>query len=159
MTKWTGVAMMGALLWTAVAGAGILDAPPPSFGGTAGRVIYRMGPVEHDSLVDTVVTCSNAADVAVELAVEVFDARDQALGLPTRATTPVGGAVTFVTSADAGVPGATVILGLPALEDGKARVSATTSQIACTAKHRIRSETGGIREAVLELVKKVAFGD
>ena len=65
----------------------------------------------------------------------------------------------FGQQADAGGADATVILGLPQMEDGKARVSATTAQLSCSGKHRIRGSDGGTRESPLELVKKVALGD
>jgi hypothetical protein len=146
------------LLACAPARAGLLDSPPPSFDGAPGRVIYRMGPVHHDpGTVDTLVTCSNVADVPVKVALEIFDDNDRSTGFPTQASLPVGGSVTFVTSADAGA--GTVVLGLAPLEDGKARVSATSSRISCTARHRMRSATGDVRETPLELVKKVALSD
>lgn len=146
------------LLAAAPARGGLLDSPPPSFDGAPGRVIYRMGPVHHDAgTVDTLVSCSNVADVPVKLALEIFDDNDRSTGFPTQASLAVGASVTFVTSADAGA--GTVVLGLPPLEDGKARVSATSSRISCTARHRMRTATGDVRETPLELVKKVALSD
>jgi hypothetical protein len=161
MRRTTFAAALGVLLAGAQgppAWAGLLDSPAPNFDGVPGKVIYRMGPVHHDAgAVDTLVTCANVGDVPVRLALEIFDGNDRSAGFPTQATLAVGASVTFVTSAGAG--DGTVVLGLPPMEDGKARVSATSTRISCSGRLRLRSGGGDVRETPLELVKKVAFGD
>jgi hypothetical protein len=153
------LAGFGLLLATRVS-AGLLDSPPPSFGGPPGKVVYRMGPVHFDpGAVDTVVTCTNNGDVDANVAFEVYDDSDQLTGLVTRATAAPNATVTFATSSAAGVAAASLVLGLHPLEDGKARVSATTTKLSCSGKTLIKASGGETREAPLELVKKVAFGD
>lgn len=160
MKGW-GWLMVGVFALTATElHAGLLDSPPPSFDRGPGKVVYRMGPVHYDpGWVDTIVVCDNLADTAAGVAIEYFDGKNEAAGVVTSVTVPQGGKVTFTTSADAAGPEATVILGLPQMEDGKARVSATTANLSCSGKHRVRGSDGGTREIPLELVKKVAFGD
>ncbi len=161
MKAWTRLLVGGALALVATrAGAGLFDSPPPTFDSGPGKVVYRMGPVHYDTgWVDTIIVCDNLADTAAGIALELFDGKNEAAGLVTKVTVPQGGKVTFTTSAGAAGPDATVILGLPQMEDGKARVSATTTKLSCSGKHRIRSSDGGTQESPLELVKKVAFGD
>jgi len=161
MKAWTGLVMAGALSLAATrSNAGLFDSPPPSFPEGAGKIVYRMGPVHYDpGWVDTIIVCDNLADVTAGIGVEYFDGKNEAAGIVTRVSVPAGGKVTFATSADAGGPGATVIMGLPQMEDGKARVSGTTANLSCSGKHRVRSSDGGTREIPLELVKKVALSD
>ncbi len=148
------------LLLARRSGAGLLDSPAPPFDGGAGKVVYRMGPVHYDpGSADTIVSCTSLADGPVQVAFEIFDGHDQATGIPARAALPAGGAVTFATSAGAGEPNAVIVLGLSPTEDGKARVSATSAKLSCTAKHRIRSADASTRESALELIKRVAQGD
>jgi len=144
------------LLVSASARAGLLDSPAPNFDGVPGKVIYRMGPVLNDpGWADTLIRCTNLADAPAGVAVEVFDGQNRSAGAPTRATLTPNSAVTFVTSAGAESAGGTVIVGLPLLDDGKARVSATSARISCSAMHRLRSSDGTIKEAPLELLKRV----
>jgi hypothetical protein len=156
------------LAWTALASAlaagsaiaGLLDTPPPDL-GTGGRatVVYRMGPLHYEpgGWVDTTVTCTNLATAAARIALEVFDDADRLAGQLADATVEAGAAVTFATSADADAPGAIVVRNLPPIDHGKARISASTSQLSCTAINRMRASDGVVKEAALELVKKVAF--
>ena len=65
--------------------------------------------------------------------------------------------LTFATSSDADVPGGVTIPGLPAIDHGKARVSASTTQLSCSAINRMRATDGAVKEAALELMKKVAY--
>ena len=160
MNARTLVAAGALLLAAARSDAGLFDSPPPSFPEGAGKIVYRMGPVHYDpGWVDTIIVCDNLADVAAGIGIECFDGKNEAAGVVTRVSVPPGGKVTFATSADAGGAGATVILGLPQMEDGKARVSGTTANLSCSGKHRIRGSDGSTREIPLELVKKVALGD
>ena len=140
--------------------AGILDSPPPSLGNAGpGIVVYRIAPVYFEpGRVDTVVSCHNATAGAVSTALEVFGDDDQPRGTVTRASAPAGGDVLFATSTASGLEHTTPVPGLPALPSGKARLSATSSDIACSATHRIRSPDGALKELPVELVKKVASG-
>jgi hypothetical protein len=148
---------LAALLVSAPAFAGLLDSPPPTFTGTPGTVVYRLGPVHYDpGWVDTIITCTNLDTAPASLAIEFFDDED-ARGLLARATAPAGADIIVATSAEAAVEGAVVVSDFPPLQHGKARVSATTTQLSCAAKHRIRSEDGSRKEAPLTLIKKVAF--
>lgn len=139
-----------------VALAGLLTSPAPDFpGGSTGQVVYRLGPVHHEpGAVETLITCSSLGESRVEVAVDVFDAQDQATGVVTRASLPAHGTVTFTTAADA--QGDVAILGLPTFQNGKARVSATSADLSCAGKHRLRTPTGETKEAPVELIKKVA---
>jgi len=62
-----------------------------------------------------------------------------------------------VTSADASPAHWVVIEGLAPLDHGKARVSATTDELSCSAFHQIRDEGGSVQEQPLELIKKVSI--
>ncbi len=141
--------------------AGLLDSPVPTLGnGNSARVIYRMGPVYYDpGWVDTVVTCTNLTGTVVEAALEIFDEHDAAQGGVTRAALGPNASVTFATSANAGVDTAIVVTGLAAITHGKARVSASSAEITCTAHGRYRADDGSVKESPLGLVKKVAFGN
>jgi hypothetical protein len=142
------------------AAAGLLDSPPPQLGsGASGIVVYRMGPIHYEpgGWVDTTVTCNNLADSAARIAFEIFDDNDRVAGQVTNATVEAGGAVTFATSSDAEAPGAMVVNSLPPIDHGKARVSASTNQLSCTGTNRMRASDGSVKEAALELVKKVAY--
>jgi len=156
------------LAWTTLAGllvarnapAGLLDSPPPSLdGGERATIVYRMGAVhfEPGGWVDTTFTCTNLGTVPAQLALEIFDENDQPTGQIARTMVAAGAGATFVTSADANVPGAVAIPGLPPIDHGKARVSASTNQLSCTAINRMRAADGTIKEAALELIKKVAY--
>jgi len=136
--------------------AGLLDSPPPAFGDLPGQVVFRMGPVYyHPGEADTIVTCTNADDVPARVALELFDQADQPVGTLVQAALAVRGTVNFVTSANSTRDYWVVIENLSALDHGKARVSATTTRLSCTAYHRIRASDGTIQEKALELVKKV----
>lgn len=142
------------------ASAGLLDSPPPDLGsGAPAIVVYRMGPIhfEPGGWVDTTISCSNLAPTATRVAVEIFDDEDHRSGNPTTVDVAAGASVTFATSADAQVPGATPIPQLPPIDHGKARISASTNQLSCTAINRMRANDGTVKEAALELIKKVAF--
>ena len=153
-------ALASALVAAGSATAGLLDSPPPDF-GTAGRamVVYRMGPIHYEpgGWVDTTVTCNNLANSASRIALEVFDDNDHLAGDATDVTVEAGAAVTFATSSDADAPGATIVRNLPPIDHGKARVSALTNQLSCTGTNRMRAADGSMKEAALELVKKVAY--
>jgi hypothetical protein len=136
---------------------GLLDSPPPTFGTVAGKIVFRMGPIHFQpDRTDTVITCTNVSDAAARVAVEVFDERDRAVGNRTDTTLPASGTVNFVTSDDASRQNWLVIEGLAPLDHGKARVSATTEKLSCSAYHRIREADGGVREQPLELIKKLS---
>ncbi len=155
-----------ALLLALVAGsiprsgsAGLLDGQAPRLDGSGpATIVYRMGAVhfEPGGWVDTTVTCTNLASAPATIGLEIFDERDQLAGRLATATVAAGGAVTFATSSDA-APGAVAVAGLPPIDHGKARVSASTTQLACTALNRMRGSDGAVKEAPLELVKKVAY--
>jgi hypothetical protein len=67
-------AAVAAILVAAPARAGLLDSPPPSFDGTPGTIVYRLGPVHYDpGWVDTIVTCTNLDTVPASFAFEFFD--------------------------------------------------------------------------------------
>lgn len=139
--------------------AGLLDGQAPALGsGVTSTIVYRMGAIhfEPGGWVDTTVTCTNLSTTPAVVGIEVFDERDQLAGQLAKATVEPSGAVTFATSADA-APSAIAVPGLPPIDHGKARVSASTIQLACTAKNRIRADDGTVKESPLELVKKVAF--
>jgi len=147
-------------LMPAFAAGGLLTSPAPDFDGVPGRVVYRMGPVHHEQgHVDTLVICTNLGDVGAGLAIEIFDSDDALAGLLTRAKVAAGGTVTFATAGDVAPADAVVVLALPPMENAKARVSATTARLSCSAKHVLRAAGGGSKEVPLELVKKVAGGD
>jgi hypothetical protein len=143
---------------TAPATAGLLNDPAPALGEGTARVVYRMGAVhfEPGGWVNTTVTCTNLGPASTIIALEIFDERDERAGSLAQATVPAGAAVTFATSADA-APGAIAVPGLPAIDHGKARVIASSTQLACTAVNRMRGADGAVKEAPLELIKKVAF--
>lgn len=157
--RWVAAAMAVALT-TGPAAAGLLDAPPPALdGGAAATVVYRMGAVHYEpgGWVDTTITCTNLASAPTVIALEVFDENDRLAGEVAKATAGPGGKVSFATSESADLPGAVVVPRLPAVDHGKARVSASTTQLACTAVNRVRGSDGTTKEAALELVKKVGF--
>jgi hypothetical protein len=153
-------AAMAITLTTGPAAAGLLDAPPPTLdGGTPGTVVYRMGAVHYEpgGWVDTSVTCTNLSSAPAVIALEVFDENDRLAGELAKATASAGAKVSFATSESADVPGAVVVPRLPAVDHGKARISASTTQLACTAVNRVRGSDGTTKEAALELIKKVAY--
>ncbi len=153
------LALAGGVLIAGTGTAGLLDGQPPSLGaGLSATIVYRMGAIhfEPGGWVDTTVTCTNLGSSPATVGLEVFDERDQLAGQLAKATVAASGAVTFATSADA-APGAIAVPSLPPIDAGKARVSATTTQLACTAMHRMRSADGTVKEAPLELMKKVAY--
>ena len=141
----------------AAAVAGLLDSPPPTFAsGETGKVVYRMGPIYFAlGRADTLVTCTNLAGHAIDLAFEIYDERDQLSGNPALERLATGGARTFATSPVAGLPGARVVSGLSGTIDGKARISATSAQLSCVGIHRIRGDDGTAVEVPLTLIKKV----
>jgi hypothetical protein len=144
-----------ALLTAKHAAAGLLDSPAPIFYGVQGQVVYRMGAIYyHPGQVDTVVTCKNLDDAQVSVAIELFDQRDDRAGTVAHADLPVGGSVTFVTSAGQGREQWVIIHDLVPLDHGKARVSATTTKLSCTGYHR-RVSGDNVRDTPLELVKRV----
>ena len=151
-------------LWTALpsghASAGLLDAPPPSFTGGTGRIVYRMGPVHHDpGWVETFVACTNTGNAPTDVALEIFDDEDRPAGGIARATVAAGARATFAVSAGSEATtaaGAVLVPGAPVVEHGKARISSPTSALGCTAWLRVGGTDGTVKEAPLELVKKVA---
>jgi len=149
------VALLAGLL-TSRAHAGLLDSPPPTFPSGAGKVVYRMGPLQYDpGWADTIVTCTNLSDAPAGVSMEVFDHADVRTAQATASLAP-GAEVSFVTSAEAGVAQATVLSGLSAVDDAKARVSATTAKLNCGGRHRVVAADGTVKEMPLELLKKVA---
>lgn len=138
---------------------GLLDSPPPRFGTVDGKIVFRMGPIHFQpGRTDTVITCINVADVTATVAVEVFDESDHVVGHSADTALPAaGGTVTYVTSADASRAHWVVIEDLAPLDHGKARVSATTDELSCSAYHQIRDEGGSVQEQPLELIKKVTI--
>ncbi len=151
--------VLGGVSMAGTATAGLLDGQAPPLGdGVTSTIVYRLGAVHFEPAgwVDTTVTCTNVSSAPATVGLEIFDEGDQHAGDLAKATVAAGGAVTFATSADA-VPGAVAVAGLPPIDHGKARVSASTKQITCTAMNRMRGSDGAVKEAPVELVKKVAF--
>lgn len=153
------LALLAGILSSSIAMAGLLDAPPPTLDGTPATVVYRMGAVHYEpgGWVDTSITCTNLSSGSATIALEIFDENDQLAGGLTQATAAAGAKVSFATSDGADVPGAVVVAGLPAVDHGKARISASTKQLTCTAVNRMRGSDGTTKEAALELIKKVAY--
>ncbi len=153
------LATLAGILIPTVATAGLLDAPPPTLDGTPATVVYRMGAVHYEpgGWVDTSITCTNLSPAAATIALEIFDENDRLAGELARTTAAAGAKVSFATSDGADVPGAVVVPRLPAVDHGKARISASTTQLACTAVNRMRGSDGTTKEAALELIKKVAY--
>jgi hypothetical protein len=140
------------------AAAGLLDSPPPSFDGAAGRVIYRMGPVYFEAgKADTIVTCTNVGDKPMSLALEIFDAEDRLVASATQSGVAPGVAASFGTSAVAGRFELVVADPRGPVSHGKARVSATAATLSCVASEIVRRDDGTASELPLELVKKVGF--
>jgi hypothetical protein len=140
--------------------AGLLDSPPLSIGGESGKVVYRMGPVYYEpGHVDTVVSCTNFADGPTAMVLEVFDENDVLRATAYSAQVAANVSVTFATSSRPDIDGAVIPAGMPTVNHGKARVSATTARISCAAKTVVVSSDGDVKERPLELVKKVALGD
>lgn len=142
-----------------VAGAGLLDSPPPALGnGETATVVYRMGAVHYEpgGWVDTTVTCTNLAATPSVIALEIFNETDQRVGDLAKVTVAPNASVTFATSAEA-APNAVAVAGLPAIDHGKARVVASTTKLNCSAVNHMRANDGVMKEAPLELVKKVAL--
>lgn len=153
-------ATLATLAIAGAAGAGILTSEAPLLdGGTRGTVVYRMGPIHYEpgGWVDTTVTCSNLSPSAASVALEIFDDDDRQAGGVVKATVEAGASVTFATSSDARAAHAVVVQGLQPIDHGKGRVSASTTQLSCTALNRMRANDGSVKEAALELIKKVAF--
>jgi len=141
-----------------LAHSGLLDAAPPVFpDGAPAIVVYRMGPVHYESgHVDTVVKCQSIDDRPIQLALEIFDESDARVGEVARATLAPGESISFVTAADAASQRRVVLQGLAPLAHGKARVSATSAKLNCTAYNRIAAGDGSTSQSALELIKKVA---
>jgi hypothetical protein len=139
------------------ASAGLLDSPPPILAGRLGTVVYRMGPVYYEpDRVDTVVTCTNLSLLPVVVGLEIFDEVDQITGRLTPTLILAGSSISFETSAAAAIPGAGVVFGLQAVDHGKARISATGTQLNCTGRNRFRRADGVVVDVPLALVKRVA---
>lgn len=157
-TTTTGMAL-ASLLIAGTAHGGLLTSEPPLIGPSLrGTIVYRMGPIHYEpgGWVDTTVTCTNLAGEAAKVALEVFDERDERTGGLAQAEVAPNASVTFGTSADAGPASIVVVRDLPPVDHGKARVSASTTQLSCTALNRMRADDGTVKESALELVKKVA---
>ena len=153
------LAMLGLLLGGR-AHAGLLDSPPPTIGGQPGKIVYRMGPVYYDpGWVDTVVSCTNVSDAPTGIVLEVFDENDVLRATASSAQVPGGASATYTPPRAPEIAGAIVLAGLAAIDHGKARVSATTARLSCTARTRMLGADGNVRERPLELLKKVALGD
>ena len=160
MTPRFAKALAGAslLLVPGLAQAGLLDTLPPSFpDGAPAIIVYRMGPIHYEpGHVDTVVKCESIDDAPMQLAIEIFDESDARVGQVARALLAPGESIRFATHVDATSARSVVLQDLPPLEHGKARVSATTAKLNCTAFNRIIGDGGSASESVLELIKKVA---
>lgn len=156
----TGSMAIGALLMGLPAFAGILDSPPPALGPAgASVVVYRMGPVHYDpGHVETVIRCSNLTNATIGVAVEYFDESDVLQGSWRNEALAPGRSFIVATGPAPNAPEAEYPAGLPPMQHGKARVSATTAQIACSAEHVLQDEKTGApaKISVLELIKKVA---
>ena len=154
------IAAVAAASFAPPAAAGMLDAPPPPFAGGAGRIVYRMGPVHFDpGWVETFVACTNVGASQTDVALEVFDDTDRAVGSAARATIAPGGTATFAVSAGSTATraaNAILVADVSPLDHGKARVSSPSATLACHAWHRAGRADGTVKEAPLELVKKVA---
>lgn len=149
---------VASLVLAQVAQGGLLDSPPPRFGAVDGKIVFRLGPIHFQpGRTDTIITCTNVADAAVRVQVEVFDEGDDLVGNGADTGVPAeGGSVTFVTSTGTGRANAVMITGLAPIDHGKARVVATTDQLACVAYHQIRDADGTVQEQPVELIKKIA---
>jgi hypothetical protein len=144
------------LALAAPAAAGLLDSPAPGTRAGGNRVVYRLGPVYYEpGAIDTIVTCTSIAERAMPVTLEIFGEGDTRIGI-ARADLAPGATRRFVTSAAAGIPEAVAVSALPPLTHGKARVSAATGGLSCTAAHRIHRGDGTAQELALELIKKVA---
>jgi hypothetical protein len=93
------------------------------------------------------------------MVLEIFDENDVLRATAYSAQIAGSQSVTFATSSGPNIDGAAIPPGMPSVEHGKARVSATTAKIACAAKTVVVGSDGGVKERPLELVKKVALGD
>jgi hypothetical protein len=155
----TLLAALGLLLGGPVH-AGLLDSPPLGIDGQPGKVVYRMGPVYYEpGHADTVVSCTNFADGPTSMVLEIFDENDVLRATAYSPQVAANGSATFATSNGPDIDGAVIPAGIPTVEHGKARVSATTAKIACAAKTQVVGSDGNVKERPLELVKKVALGD
>lgn len=153
----TGMTLATLVLAGTVHGGLLTSEAPLLGGGVRGTIVYRMGPIHYEpGWVDTTVTCTNLAAAPAKLALEVFDERDQRAGALAEAEVAPSASVTFATSSAAGPASIVVVRDLPPVDHGKARVSASTTAIACTALNRMRADDGSVKESALELVKKVA---
>ena len=153
-------ATLAGVLGAGSATAGLLNSPPPDLGSTErATVVYRMGPIHYEpgGWVDTTITCTNLATSSATVGLEIFDEEDNLTGRIAQATVAAGATVTFATSAETNVPGAVTVSQLPPLDHGKARISASTIQLSCSALNHLRASDGTIKEAALELIKKVAY--
>jgi hypothetical protein len=150
------VAGFGALM-SQTCWAGLLDSPPPTLSGTPSRVVYRLAPVYfRPGASDTVVTCTNHDSTRASVALELFSEDDKPAGGITSVELPSKGTVTFATSARPEGTDLVVVQGVPPLTHGKARVSATTSNLSCAAYHRFRFEDGSVQEHELAFIKNVS---
>jgi hypothetical protein len=138
--------------------AGLLDSPPPTIAGASTRVVYRLGPVYFQGgVTDTLVACTNHDIGPASVAVELFDEENRAIGMLASGVVASEATISFATSVVPNKAGIIVIRGLQPLKFGKARVSATTSRLACSAYHRVRAANGTIKEDEVALVKKVSL--
>ena len=138
--------------------AGVRDDPAPDTGdGKASKVVYRMGALAFDpGHADFAVTCTNLGPKAVNVVLEVYGDDDRRTGNAARMKLDPHASGTFASSDLAARAGDVVIANLPAIDHGRARVSAQRGDIACTAVSRLRGDDGETREVPFALVKRVA---
>ena len=137
--------------------AGLLDSPPPALLGKASQVTYRLGPVYFQpGLYDTVVVCTNHDATSANVGIELFDEQDEPAGSAVASQVAPETVVTFATSTAPTTGHLIVLVNIPPLEHGKARVVSTTTKLSCAAYHRIHAADGTINEQALALVKRVS---
>ncbi|HZF14462.1 MAG TPA: hypothetical protein VE046_00835 [Steroidobacteraceae bacterium] len=156
MTVTTAVTILAALALGS-ARAGLLDGGPGAIDGVPSQVVYRIAPVYVEpGLADTLVSCTNHDIAAAHVALEWFDDNDRPAGRLVSANVAAEATVTFASSQISGRANVVVVSTEGRIGHGKARISATTTRLACTAFHHVSMPDGGIKEDAVSLVKYVA---
>lgn len=139
------------------AAAGVRDDPAPAMEDGPGKVVYRLGAIAYDpSHVDFSVTCTNVGARALHVVLEVYDDDDRRAGAPSAMRLAARAMGTFASSASAVAGGDVVVARVPAIDHGRARVSANRGSVVCTAVSWVRGDDGETREVPVALLKRVA---